>query len=476
MAVRKCWRLCRCILTVLILLSSLPLSPAYAAEYDPEHPEILETEHLNCESAILIEMDSGEVIFEKNADAMMYPASTTKILTAYLALTMGDTTESVTASDTALAVPEDSSKLGLASGEIVNLMDLVYGTMLTSGNDGANVIAEAVSGTIPEFVDLMNQAAYAFGCTSTHFANAHGYHDENHFTTARDMAKIARQALKNETMRQVANTRTYVMPRDNVYRDRQVNTTNRMILLDENHENCYYEYATGVKTGHHSAAGWCLVSSATKDGVTLLSVVFNASSETRSYTDSIKLLNYGFTQYISTSIAEIYKMNPKVIDISGFALDDTNVGKLELKLKKVDSLTPDLIVTTRNNLEYWLQNFGDLTITEFTRVFKAPITQGEVIGTLTYQPEEGNPVVYELVAARSIEARESLAPSLEEIIEEAQNDPNPFPRFTFELFLTHILIPAAIVVFLLRLTKLSKKIFKKRSKVKVIKPKDRYYR
>ena len=462
--------------TVIMLFSLCPASPAYAAEYDPEHPEILETDHLNCESAILIEMESGEVVFEKNADAQMYPASTTKILTTYLALTMADPTETVIVSQSAVNIPEDSSKLGLAAGEEINLLDLLYGTMLTSGNDGANAIAEAVSGTVYDFVTLMNQAAEVFGCSEkTQFANAHGYHDENHHTTARDMALIARQALKSETMRQIANTKSYVLPRDNVYRERQVNTTNKMIRLDENKPDCYYEYGTGVKTGHHSAAGWCLVSTATKNGITLLSVVFNASSETRSYTDSKKLFEYGFTQYISTSVSEIYAMNPKVVDISSFSLEDPQVGKLELKLRKVDDLTTDMIVTSRNNLELLVQDFSEWTVTEFTRAFKAPVTAGEVMGTLTYTPEEGNAVVYELIAARSVEARERLAPTLDEIIDTAMNDPNPFPRFTFEIFLQFILLPLAAILVLLRFTRFSRKLFKKKTKVKAVKPKERFY-
>lgn len=472
---KKMCRIGAWIYALLLMFSLAPFSVASAAEYDPAHPDILEPEHLNCEAAILVEVDTGDIIFEKNADAMMYPASTTKILTTYLALTMADVTETTVVSPFAVQIPEDSSKLGLAAGEEINLLDLLYGTMLTSGNDGANAIAEAVSGNIQDFVYLMNSAAEAFGCSATHFANAHGYHDENHYTTARDMAIIARQALKNETMRQIANTRSYVLPRDNVYRERQVNTTNKMIRKDENKPDCYYEYATGVKTGHHSAAGWCLVSTATKDGITLLSVVFNASSETRSYTDSQKLFNYGFTQYISTTVSEIYENNPRIVDISSFALEDPEVGKLRLDLRKVDELSTDMIVTTKTNLEIWTQEFHERTVTEYTRAFKAPITRGEVMGTLTYSPEEGNPVVYELIASRSIEARESLAPTLEEIIEATMNDPNPFPRFTFEIFIRFIAVPVAIILVLLRFSRFSKRIFKKREKVKAVKPSERYY-
>ncbi len=476
MAVRRDHRRRLALLTAaLFALLLCPFFPALAADYDPAHPENLTTEHLNAQACILIEKDSGDVIFEKNADAMMYPASTTKIMTAYLALTMADVSETTVCSPTALAVPEDSSSARLVAGEQVNLLDLVYVTMLKSANDGANVIAEAVSGSIPAFVELMNQAADVLGCTGTHFANAHGYHDENHYTTARDMAVIARAALKNETLRQIVNTKSYTMPKDNMRDAREYANTNKFINYSESSENCYYQWGNGVKTGHHSAAGYCLVSSATKDGVSLIAVVFGASSETASYTDSIKLMDYGFTQYVSTSIAEIYAMNPKVVDISGFSLDDENVGKLELALQKTDEITPDLVVTTQTGLEYWLQNFNDLTVTEYTRAFSAPITQGEVMGTLTYYPESGSPVVYNLIATRSVVAREALAPTLNEIIEAAENDPNPFPRFTFELFLLYIALPLFLLYLLLRALGVFRKTLKKHHKVRVVKPKNRYY-
>ena len=164
-----------------------------APEYDKEHPENLVPEQLYAASAILMTQDKGEVIFEKDADAVRYPASMTKILTVLLGiLYVDDPEQMVTVSETAVNVPSDSSTMYLKAGEEIRFIDVLYGTMLLSANDGANVIAETVSGDIPHFVDLMNESAANIGCINTHFENAHGYHDDNHYSTARDIAIIAR--------------------------------------------------------------------------------------------------------------------------------------------------------------------------------------------------------------------------------------------------------------------------------------------
>ena len=156
------------------------LSPD-APDYDPEHPEDLAPDQLYALSAVLITQDKGEVIFEKDADTIRYPASMTKILTVLLGIMYVDNLDqTVTVSETAVAVPDDSSTMYLKAGEQVRFIDILYGTMLLSANDGANVIAETVSGDIGRFVALMNNTAAAYGCYNTHFVNAHGYHDENH--------------------------------------------------------------------------------------------------------------------------------------------------------------------------------------------------------------------------------------------------------------------------------------------------------
>ena len=235
-------RILPCMMALLVL-SSLLFSPAYsfseatpepipeptlspnAEKYDPEHPENLSPDQLYALSAILLSADTGEVIFEKDPDEIRYPASTTKILTVLLGIIMvDDVYQYVTVSDTAVAIPDDSSTMHLHAGEEIRFIDVLYGTMLVSGNDGANVIAETVSGSVPAFVDLMNSTAQMYGCTNTHFMNPHGYHDDNHYSTARDLAIIAREALQNDLFCEIASSVSWSIPKTNMQRARTITT------------------------------------------------------------------------------------------------------------------------------------------------------------------------------------------------------------------------------------------------------------
>ena len=470
------------LLAVLFAVSCFPvtgLAAEFSDEYDERYPELLSDGHLTATSAILIEADTGKVIYEKNADTLMYPASTTKILTIWLALTLGNPDQVITVSQEAVNIAPDESSAKLAAGEQVALIDLCYAAMLPSGNDAANAIAEGLGGTRENFVSLMNSAAASLGCTNTHFVNANGLHDDYHVTTARDMAVLSRVAMQNKTFQEIVAADSHVMPRDNIYRSRTIENRNNFVVKssDESKARRYYQGATGIKTGTTSAAGNCLVASATRNGINLIGVIFNASSDGSRYTDARRLMDFGFSQFISTTIAEIYAENPRTIDIRGFDLDDEQVGRLTLNLvRSSDSVGKDLIVMTREELEYWTQNFSTLTVTDFTREFKAPIKKGEVMGTLTYYGEGEEPVVYNLVASRSIAAREQLAPSIDQIIQSAQEDPNPFPRITFELIFLYIILPAAAVYLFVRFSRFAIRWIKTKRKVKAVKPMGRYYR
>lgn len=474
-------RLAALVAAAVVWLSAL-CPAALADEYDKNSPEKLSEGHLTATAAILIEADSGRVIFEKNPDERMYPASLTKIMTVWLALMEADYLEdgletTFTVSDRAVALAPDESSAKFASGEQVRLIDLCYAAMLVSGNDAATAIAEGLRGSVEAFADYMNATAYSFGWYSTHFVNANGLHDENHYSTARDLAMMAQQAMKDETFRRIVSSPEYTLPRDNIYRARSIVNGNNFAAesQDENKKSRYYEGATGVKTGTTSLAGNCLVASATRDGVSLISVVLGAISDASRYQDTIKLMDYGFSQFISTSIAEIYLENPRRIDIRGFDLNDPEVGRLTLELRLQTTGATDLIVTNQEGLESWKRNFYSLTVTEFTHSLQAPITKGEVIGTLTYY-NDGVPLVYDLVASRSIAAREQLFPSVQQIIDDALNDPNPFPRITVELVTLYLILPLTALWITVRLLKTLFRFIKKRRKVKAYKPTARYFR
>ncbi len=464
------------ILCLAVFLCLFPLAQA-SGEYDPTQPETLAARNIRGEAAIAMEANTGEVLFEKNADELRPPASTTKVLTALLALTMAKPEDIVTVSAYAASLdPEQHSLIGLKEGEQLRMDDLIRATMVASGNDGAIAIAEHISGSEPAFVALMNEAAARYGCTRTHFANSHGFHDEYHLTTARDLAIIAREAVKLDSFREIALMTSFTLPETNLSKPRKLSSQARRLLNNSENNKFYYEYATGIKTGFTNAAGYCFVGSANKQGIPLITVVLGTNSDGR-WTDTKKLMEYGFTQYVSTSVQEVYALHPKILNISSYALDDPELGKLELDIRKMDPAADDSLVTRVSSADEQARLYNERTQIDFTRTLDAPISAGEVVGIMTYTPPGGQaePVEYELVAARTVLRRASLAPSIEEIYAYSDADPNPLPRFTVE-FLAIALLPVFAVLVI---SQLIFKLLTRKRKPKVkqrLTYKSRYYR
>ncbi len=452
-----------------------PKLPSDVDPYDPEHPEELSPDQLYAKAAILIEATTGEVIFEKDADAVMYPASTTKILTVLLGIMMGDMEQTCYLSETAANI-EDSADMGLEVGESINFRDLLYGTFVRSANEGANMVAEAVSGSIDAFVQLMNEAAAMYGCTSTHFANANGLYDPEHYSTARDMAKIAQAAMQNDTFRDIAKTYTYSLPRSNLHSSRVLTSSTRNFFNPSLAENdAYYEYATGIKTGFLNAAGYCFVGSAEKDGVELISVVLYTTQGGR-WTDTKKLMEYGFSQFVSMTPEELYAQNPITVETSSFSLEDEGYGRLELGLRRREGARSVHIVATKAEMETMARNLRQTVLIEYTRDFSAPITQGEVMGTMTYYPNDGGSgVVYDLVASRTVLKRENAPLTLEEIEALVYADPNPLPPLSPELVMMILLPVGGVFLGIRLLMKLFRRTGRHR-KGRVPKPRNRFYR
>ena len=257
---------------------------------------------LYSKNAILIDNDSGKVLFEKGGNERVYPASTTKVLTAILVLENLDISSSTVVSKTAVDLPYGSSNAALKQGEIMSIEDLLYAMMLKSGNDCANALAEAVSGSIDQFVVLMNEKLNELGCKNSHFTNAHGYHDDNHYTTPSDMMKILSYAIKNEEFVKITSTASYtIQPTNKTLEKREYQNTNRLILSKEDsYLSRYYKYCIGGKTGYTDEAGRTLVVYGTKDGKNLILGVFNSDAsgyEDVRYTDAINLFEYGFNNF-----------------------------------------------------------------------------------------------------------------------------------------------------------------------------------
>ncbi|MDO5479149.1 MAG: D-alanyl-D-alanine carboxypeptidase family protein, partial [Clostridia bacterium] len=271
----------------------------------PEGSAGAEGPEVSASNYILINMDTGEVLLEHNSKERKYPASTTKIVTAMLALEHLDLEGTSTVSKEAVDIEWDSSKLDLVEGESFNNYELIKGMMIASGNDAANVLGEAVSGNMTDFVALMNEAVKEIGCTGTHFTNAHGLTDENHYTTVEDMAKIAKRAMENPKFREIVKTTYFELPKtDKQDKERTFYNTNNL-LTNRRTSDYLYSPATGIKTGYTEAAKNCLVASAEKDGVKLITVILGASvvdGVNTMYVDTKALMEWGFENYKSKTV------------------------------------------------------------------------------------------------------------------------------------------------------------------------------
>lgn len=240
-------------------------------------------EDISAVSAILIEAQTGTVLYEKNPDERRAMASTTKIMTALLTIEAGGLDREFTVDP--LAIRVEGTSMGLREGDRVSRRDLLYGILLPSGNDAANAAAVSVSGSIPAFVRLMNSRAQELGLSDTHFVTPSGLDAEGHYTTARDLAKLTAFAMKDATFRSVVSCSSAEVEFGDPPYKRTLYNSNKMLRR--------YDGAIGVKTGFTDNARRCLVSAAERDGVTLIAVTLNAGDD---WNDHTKMLDYGFTQ------------------------------------------------------------------------------------------------------------------------------------------------------------------------------------
>lgn len=248
-------------------------------------------------AAYLMDMDTGVTLYAYKADEKNYPASTTKIMTAYLCLKYGDPKDIVTVQSSAFSDLSQAASTGnLVVGETMSVHRLLQALLVVSASEAANVIAEYVSGSREKFVELMNEEAQALGCTGTHFANCHGLPNSDHYTTARDLAIIAQAAMEYEEFRDIVGSAVTTLAATNVHGTQKITSTNG-VLPGSSYPNYSYPYAIGIKTGHTSVAGYCLVSAADKDGRRLLCVVMGCGSRTASFSQTIRLFDWGYDNY-----------------------------------------------------------------------------------------------------------------------------------------------------------------------------------
>lgn len=317
-------------------------------------------------AAILIDSESGRVLYEKNADAKMYPASTTKVMTGLLASEYKNLDEQVTASPNVVKIERGSSQIYINPGEILTMRQLLYALMLPSANDAAIAIAEHLGGSIDGFVTLMNERAQNLGAVNTHFVNPNGLHDDNHYTTARDLSIIAREGMKNPIFREIVGTFQYVIPATNKQVERNY-LTNGNKLISKVNNKYKYEYAIGIKTGYTTKSEHCLVGGAKKDNLELISVVLGDSKDFM-YPDSIALFEYGFANFKKL---EILKKDMIVTTV--------NIENGDRKLNLL--ATEDYLLTGK---EEELEEIQKTKIITQNKDIKAPVKKGDIIGTVSY--------------------------------------------------------------------------------------------
>lgn len=359
-------------------------------------------------AALLIDLNTGITLYALNANEQNYPASLTKIMTCLLALENGNLDDTVTVTAACLeGLADMGNEATLLEGEEMPLRELLYCIMVKSINEACNVVAEYVSGSIPAFVELMNQRAKELGCTNTHFTNSHGLHDPDHYTTAYDLALITQEALKNETFQTLCNTVSYTLPATNLSEERTLTTTNDLINGSKANNSFYYSKAFGVKTGFTTPAQRCVISTADNGNLHLLAVVLHAANEEtetgdyifHSFPECIKLFEYGFNNFqIATVLTTLYPVAEIQVNQSAGSQTVALAPLQEIRtLVSADYDPNDLVL--------------DIRLTADS--VNAPVEAGDVLGqvTVSYQGQELG--VCDLGAITSV-ARSEITHQVEE--------------------------------------------------------------
>lgn len=305
--------------------------------------------NLSASSAILVDSKSGRILYSKNPYVKLPMASTTKIMTALIAMEYGNLDEIVIVKRNSVGI--EGSSIYLHENEEISLRDLVYGLMLRSGNDAAMAIANHIGGSSEEFIEIMNKKANEIGASNTNFTNPHGLHDNNHYTSAYDLALITREAMKYPEFREISKTKSWKAEREN-----------NNYFYNKNKTLWQYDGGDGVKIGYTKAAGRCLVSSATRNGIQLISVVLNDGNW---FNDCYALLDYGFTNF-----------NPTIIYDKGQFIRNVSV---------INGSKDSIEAMTDNDFIFPLSEYEKEKVKVFINLpdkIIAPVIKGQILGSI----------------------------------------------------------------------------------------------
>lgn len=352
----------------------------------------------DCKAALLYEIDTETLVYAYNADDKLYPASLTKVMTCLVALDLcQDLYEEITVPEEIIAAVDPSgSTMDLVAGEEIYMIDLLYGLMVESANDAASVIANHLCGSEEAFVRKMNQKAQELGCWQSHFVNVHGLHDEDHYTTARDMAKILLAALEHETFQDLYSTSYYEIEATNKSEMRKMSTTNYLISRSV-YETYYDSRVIGGKTGTTTPAGRCLVTVSESNGMRLLCVIMGAEMKVAedgwtvlsygTFEETKGLIDYGFDHFMPTQV-----MSPNQI-LGQFPVEYGSAAVQGMVSENSDTLVPVNSDMSSVRYEYILDE----------PTLQAPIRQGDALGVVRVWYMTRCLAQQELYAAVSVE-------------------------------------------------------------------------
>ena len=385
---------------LLVLMASLVLTPASAAD---EESGVTPPE-LHCEAMLLVDANTGRMVYGKNEHEQMYPASLTKIMTALLVLEAVDSgqlslDQQITATESAMeGLAADGSTAGIQAGEVLTVEQLLQCMLIVSANEACNILAEQVSGSVDAFVDAMNAKAEALGCEGTHFVNATGLHDSQHYTTAWDLYLITKEAMKHEDFMRICDTARATIPATNLSEERNLYTTN--YLIDTWRSLGYiYSNAHGIKTGSTPEAGYCLAASATRENRNLISVVMGCEREPGTsgsegyiyFDETIRLFKWGFANFSTQTILDNTKRDIPEVEVT---LGKDAASVTLMPDGKLTALLPNDVSAENFTYDYTLE----------TRSVEAPVEQGQKLGEMVIsvggQEQQTIPIVADRAVAR----------------------------------------------------------------------------
>lgn len=357
------------IVIILLLTSSCSV---FATDIEVNSNVNVSEINVSSPSVILLDSKTGKILYSKNPYRKMYPASTTKLMTAILALENCKLTDTATVSHEAIfSIPSGYSHASLKEGEELTIEQLLNVLLIPSANDAAIVLAEHIAGSVDNFSIMMNNKAKELGCLNTNFINPNGIHNKEHWSTAYDLSLIGRYAMKFPDIMRISKVTRYTLPVTNKYKktDRIFHTTNGLINSESMNKD-YYSYTTGLKTGYTDSAGYCIVSTAKKGEQELLAVVLNGKSASSRYSDCKTLFNYGFNNYSYNTLNKKGSVI-KQIEIGNASKETKNLNVIIKKDIKALMKNSD----TKKDIEPNIEINSDL---------KAPIAENEVVGKITY--------------------------------------------------------------------------------------------